>query len=391
MKCILHIGTEKTGSTSLQNFLKLNAAELRKQSVCFPTIAENPNHYVLAMATGDFAEPNLERIRADFAIDSADQQRALARQLGHEIRTKFDESGCETLVLSSENFHHGMRSTASVMQLRTFLTSLGFENTQIVVYLRRPADLVNSWYSTALRWGDIIQSPPNALECGCDSGAIDLRYDATLQRWERVFGRDSMRVRIFERKTLVGGSVIDDFATVAGISVDSSLVIPRDDNVSLSHDTIEVMRRVNRTLGKPTNDGGVFLRNVIADVVEQIYGTDTKYTMPSELYEECQAAYAASNERVRSIYFPQRATLFSDSRTPPASTPTLDTGTYDRITNSIVAEVRAAARSERAMRHLPNKLTKVVSKQYAHDHQSGGTLSFVDRLLGRQTALPKAA
>jgi len=125
--------------------------------------------------------------------------------------------------------------------------------------------------------------------------------------------------------------------------------------------------------------------------VEQIYGTNTKYTMPSKLYEEYQATYAASNERVRSAYFPQRAMLFSDSRTPPASTPTLDTYTYDRITNSIVTEVHAAARSKRAMRHLPNKLIKVVSKQYAHDHNSVGTLSFVDRLLGRQLPQRKAA
>lgn len=391
MKCIVHIGTEKTGSTTLQSFLQLNASALHAQSMFFPTIAGTPNHYALAMATSDFDEPNIARIREDLAINSPANQRAFAARLGQEILDAMAKAGCDTLLLSSENFHHGMRSPASVAKLRSFLNSLGFETIQIIVYLRRPADLINSWYSTAVRWGETSHEPPDVLQSGCDSLAVDCRYDATLKRWENEFGRDSMCVRIFERQTLVGGSVIDDFASVTGISLDASMAIPGDTNVSLSHDSIEVMRRVNVLLGDSKDRSSLALRNVIADAVEQAFGTSSKYTMPSRLYDAYQAAYAASNERVRATYFPQRASLFEDSRTPPPSAPALTVADHDRIAQRIIAEVRAASRSQRAWRHLPNKLIKVLSELRNHDDHGVGTLSFVDRLLGRQSTVRKAA
>ena len=131
--------------------------------------------------------------------------------------------------------------------------------------------------------------------------------------------------------------------------------------------------------------------HAVANATEHALSPSQKFMMSERLQRDYDNEYADSNESVRARYFPQRTTLFDTSRIRKASSAAISAAEHERIAGLILAEVRAASRSKRAMPHLPNKLIKVLSKQYAHDHSSVGTLSFVDRLLGRQIALPKAA
>src|SRR5437016_5255870 len=47
-RCFLHIGTEKTGTTTIQSFLAQNRDRLREQGVMYPSAPGNHNHIALA-------------------------------------------------------------------------------------------------------------------------------------------------------------------------------------------------------------------------------------------------------------------------------------------------------------------------------------------------------
>ena len=389
MKCILHIGTEKTGSTSLQSFLHQNADLLANQSFRFPTLLDQQNHFALVMAARDFADETVAPMKAAIGIDKPLDFVAFQQRLRRELRTCVQDAETDTLLLTSEHLHQLLTTHAQRVNLRTLLESVGIDEFKVVIYLRRPADLINSWYSTALRCGIFLSEPPPATLHSIDSP--DCRYDATLQGWEQVFGRDALRVRLFDRSTLVGNSVIDDFCAAAGIQIDSNMVIPTDVNSSLSHDSVEILRLVVPELNDLAPRSIAELAHAVANATEHALSPSQKFMMSERLQRDYDNEYADSNESVRARYFPQRTTLFDTSRIRKASSAAISAAEHERIAGLILAEVRAASRSKRAMPHLPNKLIKVLSKQYAHDHSSVGTLSFVDRLLGRQTALPKAA
>jgi hypothetical protein len=389
MKCILHIGTEKTGSTSLQSFLCRNADLLANQSFRFPTLLDQQNHFPLVMAVRDFDDETIAPMKTVLGIRNPLDFVALQQRLRRELRTAVQDAETDTLLLTSEHLHQLLTTHAQRVSLRTLLESVGIDEFEVVIYLRRPADLINSWYSTALRCGILLSEPPPATPRNIISP--DCRYDATVQGWEQVFGRDALRVRIFERSTLVGHSVIDDFCATAGIQLESNMVIPLDENSSLSHDSVEILRLVlpelhdlgPRSIGK--------IAHAVANATEQALPPSQTFMMSERLQRDYDSEYADSNESVRARYFPQRTTLFDTARIRNASTAVIPAPEHARIAALLMAEVRAASRSKRAMQHLPNKLIKVLSRQYAHDHQNGGTISFVDRLFGRQTALRKAA
>ena len=56
MDLYLHIGTEKTGTTSVQKFFKANRALLAKNGIVYPVAPGKQNHMGLAASAQDTAK-----------------------------------------------------------------------------------------------------------------------------------------------------------------------------------------------------------------------------------------------------------------------------------------------------------------------------------------------
>lgn len=197
----IHIGLVKTGTSTLQNFMAANADLLAGKGFYYPTQGPNggprySTHYFLAHELRGLARHNA---RAGSWQQLIDWQRAHPEQ---------------NLILSAESFQHLHAHPRLIRQLQTRLAGL---DVRIVVYLRRQAELVSSWYVQKLKSGKTDLSFAEFAEKQREV----LQFSRLLQPWN-VFGRENIVLRVFERGQFVNGDLIDDFLSVFGLPAAST-------------------------------------------------------------------------------------------------------------------------------------------------------------------------
>jgi hypothetical protein len=205
MRYVLHIGTNKTGTSTLQVYLGTNRDELLKRGVWYPRAGrfEHAHH--------DFAEAiKLGGEFAKFGIDPAQVQAGAA------------PPGTETILLSSENFHT-LRDISGVAEM------FPPGRTRVVLYLREHISYLASWYQQD------VQAARALITCTFPEYAQLRGYPFMdlVGRWKRVYG-DGLVVRAYDRERLAGGDIVEDFFHAAfGIQPPVARVF-EDKNPSIS-------------------------------------------------------------------------------------------------------------------------------------------------------------
>lgn len=199
-KLILHIGSHKTGTTSIQNALRnWQESHDRPQNASFVDIQKGPLRIGRIRGEG-----------ADFkaTIKPNAFQKALAQ-------------GSELTIMSTEFFSwliHGDQEVRATKQL----IDQHFDDVKIVVYLRRQ-DLAANAHQNQVR---LLHPAANAF--GIKLAALPewsdnlfnyFDYASRMQTWIDVFGIDRINVRVFERDRLVNGDAVADFAKISGIDL----------------------------------------------------------------------------------------------------------------------------------------------------------------------------
>ncbi|MEL6647753.1 MAG: hypothetical protein AAFQ05_08615, partial [Pseudomonadota bacterium] len=149
MKCVLHIGTEKTATTLLQNWLYDNEAALSAQGVALSQVMNAPNNRKLVT----YAQGGIDDYLKMRGIhDEAARQvffRGFPEAMDAEIRAKA-QSGHHTFLITSEHFHSRLQGPQQVARVREILAPY-FDEFRIVCYFREQSKKRTSLYSTGLR------------------------------------------------------------------------------------------------------------------------------------------------------------------------------------------------------------------------------------------------
>lgn len=189
MRLLLHAGMHRTGSTDLQIFLADNREALAGRGVVYP--GERRDHQDLAWAL----------LRGD--ADGEDVLRLLPRR------------GAETAVLSAEDFFvHEDLGWLKAVRRRV--------EVEVLVYLRRQDDWLNSWYNQHVKWPfqrrKSRMSPQRFLASIEDFHWLD--FETTLARWADALGEARVHVAPVEAGRGAEGQVedvIDDFRARLGL------------------------------------------------------------------------------------------------------------------------------------------------------------------------------
>lgn len=309
MHCILHIGTEKTGTTSLQEFFHLNRSYMAEHGYLYTKTAGFRNNRLLSIAAynkdrrDDFTMEN--RIKKD--KDLILYQKNIIRNLRSELnRVK----GYHTVIFSSEHFQSRLTTNEELLRLKSILKGLRIRTIQIVVYLRSPAEIAKSLHSTAVISGSTKANPPgpenNYWRNVCD-------HRDTLLRFRNTFHSDTIIPRIFSKADLVNGSIIDDFIFTIGLQVSKeNCTIPKPKNESISIIALELLRRINKEIpmfrsgNQPNPDRG----KIVSYILEHLKDGQ-RYEMSKSLCRKYEEYFKESNEWVRSEYFPNRTQMFN--------------------------------------------------------------------------------
>lgn len=245
----LCIGTQKTGTTTLQYFMRQNEAALAKQGYCYPY-----------MDLG-FPDAQYKNRNAHFLIHQSSDQEAVkrTREKGFAILGKLAKK-YQNIVLSDEIVWY------KCLQIENFwektledFNAIGC-SVKVVAYLRRQDELMQSlWIQKIKGLPGITQGFEEWLEESM--GYFPLDYYTHLKRIEKSVGSENLIVRVYEQGQFEGTekNLLSDYLGTVGISFDDSFEIEDDSrNENLTGNFIEIKRIIN---GIPEyKEAGNFLR-----------------------------------------------------------------------------------------------------------------------------------
>lgn len=306
---ILHIGTEKTGTTTLQLALLNNKNHLIKEGFYYL----NGNDLINSR---DIVSVCLEGVISDDYLDSIGVNSPWERQkFSENYREIFDAKinglpvNIHTLVISSEHFHSLLNEYLMVQNLRDLLEPFA-KSFQIFCYLRRQVDLAVSFYSTYLKGGG-VQNFENFI---ADVLWVDnhyCNYDIFLSKWERIFSKTEMVVKRFERTELIGENIIDDFFVSTGIPIDCLFEKFHNANESIADFGQVLLRQINIYLTSSDSHENEEIDRIRKLLADNFCGKGRQ--LKSEYAIRYQALFHESNESVRARWFPERDMLFDSN------------------------------------------------------------------------------
>jgi hypothetical protein len=334
-RIVLHIGVEKTGTTTIQTFCARNRDALRAQGVLYPEGLGSNNHVALAAATGRFE--HIRHIGPTEGWQHPDDQARFKVEVAAKLEAAASRARGQTILLSSEHLTSRL-GDPQVAALAEMLAPLA-EVVDVVVYLRRQDDLLLSLYSTYIKSG-------GTKDRAWLSQVFWLDFDAHLRRWEAAFGADRITVRLYPPE----GPLIDDFFAAAGLPVVADGAMPDRLNRSLDARNMLLLKAINARAAAWDSRGYMPERAELVGFLER-RSTGAPPSMSLGERQEFLARFAEGNERVRARYFPERTALFDPP--PPGETGEQAAGFDDAIDLAVeIWSDRAAQRKPAGRRPL---------------------------------------
>lgn len=217
MQCVLHIGTEKTGTTLLQQWLYGNRALLRRQGVYLSDHLGKPNNRLLAACFQHRLDGWTRANGINTLQEKARYFEHFLERLSDEIRSAALDHQC--FLITSEHFHSRVTRAEDIRALSEFLRAR-FERTKIVCYFRNQFDLAVSSYSTHLRGGHT-----GGLEDFLRSATPENYYYNHLEianHWSSAFGLEHCDFRIYGRDAFLDNDLRRDFIQTLEMDINLS-------------------------------------------------------------------------------------------------------------------------------------------------------------------------
>ncbi|EPN6865885.1 hypothetical protein ACYQYN_001304 [Campylobacter jejuni] len=297
MTCYLHIGTMKTGTSSIQDFLYKNQNLLKIQKTLYPNSIKNSwhlnDHNPFAHAIEYFLE------QANFSsLDS------YLKPLKQEI----NNSHSNKVIVSTENIQFLLYNEKYIQELQIILKNLGFTKIYIIIYLRNPSDLFISMCSQALKDG----TPKKFLSLPSENNKFKIlcHHEQTLKNWGNIFKKENLIVKLFSKNEFYQGDLLKDFINTIGLEWDNNFIIPDKQNETLDLLGMEILNHFNNySIPMLTNRYVDFIVNFF-DKHFTSKDPKLKFQPPKEIYQSYIDYFEESNEWVRKEFFPHKERLF---------------------------------------------------------------------------------
>jgi hypothetical protein len=181
------------------------------------------------------------------------------------------------------------------------------ERTKIVVYLRNQVDFLVSSFGTTVKSGSTRKFPFPLTRRRIRT----MDYQRLLEPWQKIFGRENMTVRRFERAHFVDGDLLTDFAAQVPINTSGfDRTEPR--NEALGARELAFLREFNARVPRWI-DGGVPnpARGNIVTALASLGEAGPRLRVSPEVAAAIMKHFEQSNARIAEEYFGGSNPLFS--------------------------------------------------------------------------------
>ncbi|MEO1104042.1 MAG: hypothetical protein AAFW98_09985 [Pseudomonadota bacterium] len=187
----LHVGSHKTGTTSIQRTFDASRRVLDRAGIVYPT-----------NIVGEIYRGRTS-LKSHLFVSQSVREGRVATHLEAFARAYPGRD----MLLSSEHFEKLSHDERKLLA-KTAATYFG--DVRVIAYFREPLGLAVSRLSTWIKRGE-------ALFDGGRAKVQHYRYIDQLGGWRQAFGPDNVIVRPFDRAAFPGGDIMDDLFAVMGL------------------------------------------------------------------------------------------------------------------------------------------------------------------------------
>lgn len=286
VRCILHTGMPKTGTSSIQESLYFGLRDKKFRYIDFGHAQTNACRAMATMFTEDPGSFYYHRQRGvtSEAIDRDRVRchRVLEREIARGRRCK------NTLVISAENiWEMQRRELESLRQVMDVLTC----EVKVVAYVRPWVAWLQSEFQQRVKMGI-----SHALLSPIARQVLD--YQTRVELFEEVFGRENVEIRVFLPEGGPEGCSVQDFCKSQGIDFDAHRV--RRSNDSMSLPALQFLYTY-RKLGPGFGHGRLALLKdwVLRNLLEELHGPAVRFSAElfAPLYVELESQMGWLEER----------------------------------------------------------------------------------------------
>ena len=241
--CLIHIGTPKTGTSSLQATLYAARKELLKNNINYFNFTENHN---LLVPVFESAAVNAAHLMSPDLKSGQKVKSALLKA----IKT----NKAETFVISGEAI--SMLTKEGVQNLKSFLEPY-FDDFKIVAYVREPFGFASSAAQQLIKSGSFserfVENTISRANPGW--GNVLPFYQRRIEYFLDIFGTENTIVKDFTRPKLKNQNIIDDFLlSILNYSGNLKKIKKINKNEALDGDLVRILEQVNINLPALINE-----------------------------------------------------------------------------------------------------------------------------------------
>lgn len=240
MELILHIGTEKTGTTTTQHWAARNRDALMRQGVVYSSVLGSVSHIKLYLCCllNDRQDEGFQRLNISSAAERQEFRTRLPIEFAAEVSAA-RKSGCRTFLISDELCHSRLVTPEEVQNAKEFLAP-HFDEISVLCALRPQIDVAVSRTSNVAKGRDRM-TKQYFEKIGPESPYYN--YKRLVERWSTAFGAANVNLVPFRRTP----DFTEVVAARAGIDT-AELQPPVRFNEALD---IRVMAMTNAMKGQP--------------------------------------------------------------------------------------------------------------------------------------------
>jgi hypothetical protein len=214
----LHIGLPRTGTTTIQHFLRINASILARHGIIYPDAGRSYEaHHELAASLEGVSRDWVRSIDADAVLGA--------------LRSEVMSSKPNKVVLSSEIF-------AFIRNAKILRDAFQKEyDVVVLLFLRRQDEWIESCYRQDVTVGEFRGTIDEYLNVR----QHHLDFNRLVEFWEALIGVDNVKVHV-AKPSSASTNIQRAFLEMCGISWQPDFVVNEDANLSLSNDCIEFLK-----------------------------------------------------------------------------------------------------------------------------------------------------
>lgn len=240
-RLIIHIGTIKAGSTSIQQSLGRGRDTLLEHDIYFPSI--NPYNHAFSFAPIFMDDPTESFVFKKELLVHEDK-RTKTKNYRKAWLNEFKASEQGHFIISGEGFSQPFFREDDVKRLKEFVKHF-FDAFTIIIYVRHYDSWILSQTQQMIKNG-LGERSTREITSSLLNCPSEVSYQHSLNKWINVFDRENIVVRPFDPKVFYKGSLLADFFHSVGLPADDLQIPEFRTNESIGKYAVTFLQKYNQ-------------------------------------------------------------------------------------------------------------------------------------------------